>query len=357
LQQLPLEEVTLPEVLRAAGYVTAAIGKWHLGGEGFEPQQQGFDVAAGGFERGSVASHFAPYLKDGRQLPGLANPPAGEYITDRLTAEAERFLEQNVERPFFLYLSHYAVHTPLQGKRDVVARYEAVKPTGPQRNPVFAAMIEAMDDSVGRVLAKLDELELADRTLVIFTSDNGGLSTSGQPTPLPATSNLPLRAGKGYLYEGGIRVALIARWPGHIRATTTCDVPTSTIDLPPTIAAACGAKFPGPLDGVSILPLLKGARSLDRDALYWHYPHYSPQGGLPGGAVRRGDYKLIEHYESGRRELFNLADDLGEQTDLADKEPARVRQMAEQLAAWRQSVRASMPKPNPRVAPAGDERQ
>ncbi len=267
-QQLPLEEITLAEMLRDKGYVTAAIGKWHLGAAGFEPERQGFDVAMGGFERGSVTSHFAPYLTGGRQLPGLENPPQGEYITDRLTEEAEKFLEQNAERPFFLYLSHYAVHTPIQGKPDLVAKYKAApKPPGLQRNPVFAAMVESMDDSTGRVLAKLDQLGLSDNTLVIFTSDNGGLATSGQPTDLPATNNAPLREGKGYLYEGGIRVALIARWPGIIKADTLCDVPTSTIDLLPTICEACGVKVEQPIDGVSILPLLKGATPPARSAV------------------------------------------------------------------------------------------
>jgi arylsulfatase A len=352
LQQLPLEEVTLPELLQEAGYVTAAIGKWHLGGAGFEPQRSGFDVGVGGFERGSVNSHFAPYLQGGRQLPGLENPPAGEYVTDRLTREAETFLERNAQRPFFLYLSHYAVHTPIQAKREVIAKYEAApKPPGLQRNPVYAAMVESTDDSAGRILAKLDALELTENTLVIFTSDNGGLATSGQPTPLPATNNAPLREGKGYLYEGGIRVDLIVRWPGRIKPGTTCDVPTSTIDLPPTIAQACGVKFSGPIDGVSILPLLEGATELQRDALYWHYPHYSPQGGKPGGAIREGDFKLIEFYETPRRELFNLAKDVSENVNLIDREALRAERMAAKLAAWRTSVGAEMPKPNPDFVP------
>jgi arylsulfatase A-like enzyme len=212
-------------------------------------------------------------------------------------------------------------------------------------------MVESIDDSVGRVLAKLEALKLAERTLVIFTSDNGGLSTSGQPTPLPATSNAPLRAGKGYLYEGGIRVPLVVRWPGRVRAGTTCDAPTSTIDLPPTIAQACGVRFPQAIDGVSILALLEGKTSLARDALFWHYPHYSPQGGKPGGAMRQGDFKLIEHYESGRRELYDLAGDAGEQRDLIESQVERAAQMAEKLAAWRRSVRAAMPSPNPRFDP------
>jgi arylsulfatase A-like enzyme len=350
-QELPLEELTLAERLRDAGYVTAAIGKWHLGGDGFEPQKQGFDVAVGGFERGSVNNYFAPYLKDGRQLPGLENPPASENITERLTHEAEAFLERNASKPFFLYLSHYAVHTPLQAKPEIVAKYATAKPDGWQRNAVFAAMVEAMDDSVGRVLDKLDELHLAKNTLVVFTSDNGGLATSGFPTELAATNNAPLREGKGYLYEGGIRVPLIARWPEAIKPATTCNVPTSTIDLLPTICAACGVQVAASLDGVSILPLLQGATSLDREAIYWHYPHYSPQGGRAGGAIRQGDFKLIEFYDSGRRELFNITQDLSESQNLSEREPQLAKLLADQLAAWRTSVGARMPTPNPDFVP------
>lgn len=351
LQQLPLAETTLPELLRDADYRTAAIGKWHLGGTGFEPQQSGFDVAVGGFERGSVKSHFAPYQRE-RQLPGLENPPAGQYITDRLTDEAIAFLEQNATRPFFLYLSHYAVHTPIQAKPEMTAKYEAAaKPSGWQRNPVYAAMVESVDASTGRVLAKLDELKLADNTLVILTSDNGGLVTSGQPTRLPATSNAPLREGKGYLYEGGIRVDLIVRWPDRVPPGTTCDVPTSTIDLPPTIAAVCGVEFPEPIDGVNILPLLEGGKQLSREALFWHHPHYSPQGGRPSGAIRAGDFKLIEFYENGRRELFDLARDVGEHRNLIDSQPEVADRLAAMLAAWRQETGAAMPGPNPNFVP------
>ncbi len=350
-QELPLEEVTLAEMLADAGYATAAIGKWHLGAAGFEPERHGFEIAIGGFERGSVASFFTPYLKDGRQLPGLKDPPAGEYITERLTTEAERFLEQHVDDPFLLYLSHYAVHTPLQAREEVIAKYAAIKPPAWQRNPVFAAMVESMDDSVGRVLRKLDELKLADNTLVVFTSDNGGLATSGMPTNLPATNNAPLREGKGYLYEGGIRVPMTVRWPAKIKPGTICEVPTSTIDLFPTICAACNIAVPQSIDGVSILPLLEGEQSLAREMLYWHYPHYSPQGGKAGGAIRRGHYKLIEYYDNGRRELYNLANDLGEAQNLVDREPDIAARLAAQLASWRESVGAQMPTHNPGYVP------
>jgi arylsulfatase A-like enzyme len=350
-QELPLEEVTLAERLHAAGYATAAIGKWHLGGKGFEPQRQGFDGAKGGIERGSVNSYFAPHLKDGRQLPGIENPPAGEQLTERLTREAEAFLDAHAAGPFLLYLAHYAVHTPLQARPEEVAKYEHAKPAGLQRNPTYAAMIESMDNSVGRILQKLDELKLTDNTLVVFTSDNGGLATSGQPTKLPATNNAPLREGKGYLYEGGIRVPLVARLPGKIKPHSTCDVPTSTIDLAPTICELCAVPMTDAIDGVSIVPLLEGKAALARDALYWHYPHYSPQGGKAGGAVRDGNYKLVEFYDSGRRELFNLAGDASESTNLTEPEPAVAERLATNLAAWRESVDADMPAANPDFRP------
>ncbi len=351
LQQLPLEETTVAELLRGAGYATAAIGKWHLGGTSFEPTRQGFDLGIGGSAAGSVASHFAPYLRDGRMLPGLDDAPAGEYLTDRLTTEAEKFIEANRQRPFFLYLAHYAVHTPMNGKTELVARYEAApKPPGLQNNPVYAAMIESMDESVGRILRKLETSKLTENTLVLFTSDNGGLATA-EGLHTPATNNAPLREGKGYLYEGGIRVPLIIKWPAEIKPATTCDTPAISCDLLPTIADACSLRVEHPIDGISLRPLLKGAKTLERDALYWHYPHYSPQGGKPGGAMRAGDFKLIEFYEQPRRELYNVAQDTSESTNLIDQDPRRAERMAVKLAAWRQSVDAHMPQPNPQFVP------
>lgn len=350
LQQLPLEETTIAELLRPAGYATAAIGKWHMGGDGFEPTRQGFDVGIGGIASGSVASHFAPYLRDGRTLPGLERAPAGEYLADRLTTEAEQFIEANRKRPFLLYLPHYAVHTPIMGKADLIAKYPADKPPGTQNNPIYAAMIENMDESVGRILRRLDALELTANTIVIFTSDNGGLATAESPHT-PSTNNSPLREGKGYLYEGGIRVPLIVRWPGEIKPATTCVTPTSSIDLLPTIADICGLEVRHPVDGISIQPLLKQTAPLERDAIYWHYPHYSPQGGKPGGAIRQGDFKLIEFYEQGRRELYNVVKDIGESTNLIDQDPQRAEQMGTKLAAWRQAAGAQMTRPNTQFEP------
>ncbi len=349
-QELPLEEVTIAEVLREGGYTTASIGKWHLGGDGYEPTRQGFRLSKGGNAAGGVQSHFAPYLRDNKTLPGMEDSPQGEYLADRLTAEAERFIEDNKTGPFFLYLSHYAVHTPLNGKPDLIERYRGAPAGGLQSNPVYAAMVENMDESVGRVMRKLDALNLTDNTLLIFTSDNGGLATTEGPKT-PPTNNGPLREGKGHLYEGGIRVPLIVRWPGQVRADTTSSGPTSSYDLFATIAEVCNLPAP-PTDGVSIRPLLAGAAELaGRDTLYWHYPHYSPQGGKPGGAIRQGEYKLIEFYEQGRRELFNVVRDVSESTNLADVEPERVERMAALLADWRSQLDVQMPRPNPQYVP------
>ena len=332
-QELPLEETTIAERLHAAGYATAQIGKWHLGGVGFEPVRQGFDLAIAGDAAGTPRSYFAPYVgRDGQAIPGLESAPPEEYLTDRLTSEAEKFIEQNRARPFFLYLPHFAVHTPLTAKADMIAKYEAAeKPPGRQTNPIYAAMIESVDESVGRIVAKLDALKLADNTIVIFTSDNGGLATVEGPHT-PATNNAPLREGKGYLYEGGIRVPLIVKWPGHVQPGSTSAERVSSIDLPLTIADACGVPFDKAsetaIDGVTLLDVLQNGGRLAERPLYWHYPHYSNQGGRPGGAVRRGDYKLIEFYEDGRLELFDLAKDASESTNLVDQQPDRAKQMA-----------------------------
>jgi arylsulfatase A-like enzyme len=258
-------------------------------------------------------------------------------------------MEQNKDKPFFIYLAHYGVHTPLQAKKDVIAKYQAKKPAQGQRNPTYAAMLESVDDSVGRIVKKLDELKLSEKTVLVFTSDNGGLVMPVGPEKLPPTSNEPLRLGKGYLYEGGIREPLIVRWPGVVKAGSVCDEPVSSIDYYPTFLELAGVKGDGKHvpDGVSIVPLLKQTGGLKREALFWHYPHYHGAGGKPGGAVRAGDYKLIEFYEDGKRELYNLKDDQGEKADLAAKMPEKVKELAGRLDDWRKAVKAQMPTPNP----------
>lgn len=350
---LPLDEVTLAEALKPAGYRTGHVGKWHLGGKGFGPEDQGFDLNIGGTAGGSPPRGFFAF-----QTPTLKAAAPDEYLTDRLTDEAERFIDDNRDRPFFLYLCHFAVHIPLQAKPELVDKYEAKASPGRglgqgQNNPVYAAMLESVDESVGRIVRKLEELKLSENTLLVFTSDNGGLSIrEGDLTP--ATSNAPLRGAKGQLFEGGIRVPLIVRMPGTIAAGRECHVPVTSTDFHPTFLAACGLAStppPGP-DGIDLMPLLTGAKNAPaRDALFWHLPHYSNQGGTPSGAVRKGNFKLIEFYEDDRLELYNLADDTGENRDLSREMPQRRNELHALLKQWRQSVDAQMPTPNPQFDP------
>jgi len=353
-QHLPLAEVTLAEALSAAGYVCAHIGKWHLGGKGFEPTRQGYAVNVAGTAMGSPRSYFAPFLhNDGKPLPGLREASEGEYLTDRLTSEAERFLTSQRDRPFFLHLAHFAPHTPLQAKPSIEKTYPPPGPvSGKQNNPVYAAMLTSLDESVGRIVHKLAELGLSERTIVIFTSDNGGLCTTEGPHT-PATSNAPLREGKGWLYEGGLRTPLLVAWPGTIARKSVCDVPVCGIDLLPTLQQACGAvpDKDHACDGTSLLEVWKDSGTLTREELYWHYPHYSNQGGRPGGAVRSGPWKLVDFYEEGRKELYHLGDDPSESRNLAASEPKRVGELAEKLAQWRKTVGARMPEQNPQYEP------
>jgi arylsulfatase A len=345
--QLPLAEVTLAQALKPLGYASASIGKWHLGGPPYYPDRHGFDLNVGGTERGQPESYFGPF-----DLPNLHGGSKDEYLTDRLTVEAGKFIEANRNRPFFLYLPEFAVHLPEQAKSATVERFRAkADPGNPQHDPVYAAMISSLDENVGRLMQKLDDLSLSERTVVVFMSDNGGLVYEGK-SRAPVTSNAPLRAGKGHLYEGGIREPMMIRWPGVTRPGV-CDVPVSSIDFFPTLLEMAGTK-PDPrwsVDGVSLAPLLRRQGSLHREALYWHYPHYRNQGGVPAGAIRAGDYKLIEFYEDGRLELYNLARDIGERADLARSDPKRAARMREMLDRWRKSVNAHMPLPNPKYDP------
>jgi len=336
---LPLEEVTIAEALKPAGYATASIGKWHLGGEPYYPDKQGFDLNVGGTAKGQPPRYFSPY-----SIPTLADGPKGEYLTDRLADEAEKFIEQNRDRPFFLYLPHFAVHTPIQGKEEITAKYAAKPPDGDQKNATYAAMIESVDESVGCVMKKLDALGLADRTVVFFMSDNGGLAG--------VTSNAPLRAGKGTLYEGGIREPMIIKWPGVVRSGTTASTPVTSTDFYPTILEMAGLplKPEQHVDGLSLVPLLKESGPLRRDTLYWHYPHYHRT--TPAGALRHGDWKLIEYFEDGHVELYNLKEDLSETKDLAAAMPEKTHELQKMLAEWRRSVGAQMPATNPNYKPA-----
>lgn len=348
-QQLPAGETTLADVLKKAGYATGHIGKWHLGGKGSLPQDRGFEVNIAGDAAGSPRSYLAPYKgRNGSFIPGLEHAPEGEYLTDRLTAEAEKFIENNQKKPFFLYLAHYTVHIPLKAKKELLAKYKQGKP-GEQGNPIYAAMIESLDDGVGRIMKKLDELKLTDHTLVVFTSDNGGLSVNEGPNT-PSTINAPLREGKGYLYEGGIREPLIVRWPNVVRPGSVNSTPVCGIDLFPTVLAVCGVKNDVRVDGVNLVPLLQGG-TLQRDALYWHYPHYSNQGGKPGAAVRLGDYKLIEFYENGRQELYDVKKDRSESRNLIADKPEVAKELSAKLSAWLNEVGAKRMRPNPDYVP------
>lgn len=350
-QQLPLEEITLAEYLHHAGYATAHIGKWHLGGEGFGPLEQGFDLNIAGDHTGTCLSFFAPFAKGGRTMPGLDDAPAGQYLTDRLNAEAVRFVEAHRERPFFLYLPHYAVHTPINAPAERVQNFPAETPfAGKQYNPTYAAMLQAVDDGVGLLRSKLEALGLAERTLILFTSDNGGLATIEGPRT-PATSNAPFREGKGWLYEGGLRVPLIIAGAGVQQPGRTSDVVTSSEDLLPTVCELVGISPTNPVDGVSLAGVLQNTASPTARPVYWHYPHYSNQGGQPGAAIRDGRFKLIEFYQTGRRELFDLEADVRENKNLTAELPEVVERLATRLSRWRTSIGAQMMTPNPEYRP------
>ena len=357
---MPLEEVTLAEALKEHGYKTAFVGKWHLGTEEkYWPENQGFDVNIGGWSAGSPkGGYFAPF-----DNPRLGEYPKGSHLPKVLTDESLKILDKYKDGPFLLYQAFYSVHTPLQGREDLIAKYKAKREAildaderefGPEEqvwpvktprevrlrqcHPTYAAMVEAMDEQVGRVLDKLEELGLAEHTAVFLMADNGGLSTAeGSPT-----SNLPLRGGKGWLYEGGIREPFLIRWPGVTKPGSNCDVPVISTDFYPTILDMAGLplKKDQHLDGVSLVPLLKGATKIDREAIYWHYPHYSNQGGFPGGAIRMGDWKLIERFEDGRVHLYDLQMDIGEREDLASVYPQRVEMMRTRLHTWYKQVGA-----------------
>ncbi|GAB4139665.1 MAG: hypothetical protein Tsb009_08710 [Planctomycetaceae bacterium] len=437
--QLPLKEVSLAECVKPAGYITGSFGKWHLGGPSHYPGQQGFDdwVVTGG-------RHFAPNF---RTTP-KKEVKKGEYLGDFLTRQAERFMEENRDKPFLLYLPHYAVHIPLEAKQKLVEKYakklsksefrpkvvvsvragiaadiarignhplgtvdreiqnhplgrqitnvntknvslrlvqnvysfkksvsfddlqkfvieittkfRTVKmPPGysveiklsPVNHPTYAAMVEHIDQSLGRIMKKLDDLKLADNTILIFFSDNGGLYRRFDERGPAVMSNHPLRAEKGTVYEGGIREPCIIRWPGKVKPGTTCDVPISSVDFWPTIAEISGtaAKHTHKVDGVSLLPLLKQTGSLADRALYWHYPHYHHM--APAGAIRYGDYKLIENFETNELELYNLSKDIGESNNLIGSDPRTTKKLHDMLKAWRKKVGARMPTLNPNFDP------
>jgi len=370
---MPIEEVTIAEALKEQGYKTFFAGKWHLGGKGHLPQDQGFDINKGGGDNGHPRSYFSPY----KNVENLPPGPEGEFLTSRMAEESEKFLKQQAksDEPFLLYLSFYSVHTPLQAPKNLIAKYEKKaqklgieKEEGSfdvgrerqvlpdvkeerkvrirQDHAVYAAMVESMDTAVGRVLAQLDGLNLRDNTAVVFMSDNGGLSTSeGHPT-----SNLPLRGGKGWMYEGGIREPVVIRWPGVTAAGTRCTVPAVSTDFYPTMLEMAGLPLKGEqhVDGVSLVPLLRNPfAKFDRGPIFFHYPHYANQGGFPASAVRKGDFKLIQDLEDGYYELYNLSTDKEEHNNLEQLESETFEELSAELNEWRKEVEANPLKKNP----------
>jgi arylsulfatase A-like enzyme len=347
---------TLAEVLRGAGYRTAMIGKWHLGrGEETGPGAQGFDFHLAGDHRGHPASHFGPYTgRKGTAPPGLEGAPSGESLTDRLTDEAIAWIREQGEAPFFLYLSHYAVHTPIQAPPEILARWEEVPAAGGHHHATYGAMVEHLDASVGRLLAALQELGHAEDTVVVFTSDNGGLGgyrDAGVDGGAEITHNAPLRGGKGMIEEGGLRVPWIVRWPGVVPAGRVVASPVHTLDLFPTLIGLAGVAAP-PHDGVDLGPLWRGeVDALPARNLVWHLPIYLDASAArgtwrctPSAALRRGRWKLVERFETGAVELYDLEADPGEAHDLAAELPARAAQLHAALLAWRERTGAAMPR-------------
>ncbi len=345
-KELPLEEETIAERLRSAGYATASIGKWHLGGPAFWPEAQGFDRNIAGTDGGSPPSYFSPY-----KIKTLTDGPEGEFLTDRLTSEAIGFIEKSKDKPFFIYMPHYAVHTPIMGKKEVIAKYQAKRADGGHCNPVYAALVESVDDSVGRLRAKLDELKLTQTTIFIFTSDNGGLSgtVNGGGWKRGPTDNSPSRWGKGSAFDGGVHIPLIVSWPAKVKAGATCDVPVISCDHYPTLLEATGvpAKDGQTIDGESLMPLLTQTGNLKRDAIYWHYPHYHPGSATPYSAIREGDWKLIEWFEDSHVELYNLKRDIGEMDNVAPVHTEIASRLVGKLHTWRTGAGAQLPTANP----------
>ena len=408
-QHLPYDEITIAEALKEYGYKTAMIGKWHLGEDPSNPMAHGFDMHIPDWAKGwPKDGYFAPF-----GMKGLEDSNEGDYLTDRLTDEAVKYIENNKDNAFFLYMSHYAVHDPIQGRKDLVEKYsgklenmdknsspayvlegnpdnpdnpsreelgrilsspvyephkllpnDIVKIKQKQDNVEFAGMVESMDESLGRILAKLKELSIEDHTIIFFYSDNGGMAAAnfGNPNRIISelkldiaysTSNLPLRGAKGWMYEGGIRVPLIIKWPGEGKKNARCSVPVTSVDMFPTIMNMIG--YPEGIgrdkEGVDISPLVKG-ETMERGPIYWHFPHYSNHGmQSPGGAIRDGDYKLLEYFENGTVQLFNLKDDIGEKNDLSKTDIIKAEELTKKLHEWREKVGAKMMEPNPDYDP------
>ncbi len=350
-QEMLPEEVTLAEELRSTGYKTIHIGKWHVGEEPKHwPENQGFDINIAGWKVGSPSAHggggyFSPYGN-----PFIEDGPDGEYLTERLAAEASRYILKNADgdQPFFLNFWLYNVHTPLQAVEDKIAKYESLaKDEAVHTNPVYAAMVEHMDDAVGQVLKALSQAEIEEETIVIFSSDNGGLCGNFENNRNKVTQNGPLRSGKGDMFEGGVRVPLIVKWPGKVASGRTSGELAISPDLYSTILDMCGVKGPADfrddVDGQSLKDHLLDGAQTGREAIFWHYPHYHPEGAKPHSAIRKGDWKLLHVYEEARPQLYNLRTDIGETLDLFASHPEKAAELMNELNRWREKVAAQDP--------------
>jgi len=339
---LPLDEVTIAEVFKGAGYITASFGKWHLSTAKKPPESELYDPDKQGFDEMLITEK-----PDSKQ-----DPEKDAHNVELITEKSLGFLERNKDKPFFLYVAHNTIHAPLMGKKKLIEKYKAKSGSDlPENNSVVGAMLEELDNSVGELLKKLDELKIADKTIVIFFSDNGGLEAVSKQTPF--------RSGKANLYEGGIRVPFIVRWPGTVKPGSICSEPVISVDFLPTFVEILGLenKIPNPIDGVSLLPLLTQREAFNRQAIYWHYPHYHSAGIGPCGAIRSGNYKLIEWFDeticgpANKFELYNLKEDVGEQNNLAKQMPEKLDELRKMLSNWRDKVNAQMLTPNPNYDP------
>jgi len=351
-EDLPLETVTLAERLKEAGYKTIHIGKWHLGDAGHYAQTQGFDIGIGGTHWGCPTTYFYPFKGmshgDFRYVPGIETGQKGDYLPDQLTGKAVELINSAAGQPFFLYMAYYTVHTPIEAKEADIGYFEnRIKPAMQHSNTTYAAMVKNMDENVGRILRSLEKNGIKEKSIVIFSSDNGGVNISWRKFPV-VTDNAPLRSGKGSLYEGGIRVPLIIRWPGVTRAGDVCKEPVLLTDLYSTLVASAGlAPTVGwsREDSRNLLPILKNpASALNRSALYWHFPHYYPTT-TPVSAIRKGKWKLLEFLEDNHLELYDLEQNLSEDRNLIDQFPDQAADLAGDLAFWRVRINAQMPEP------------
>ena len=365
--KIEASHTTIAEALGAAGYRTASVGKWHLMPAGepdmndYVPEKHGFDVNIGGNEWGAPGSYFHPYEHPTQDRGIGPLPPGGkdgDYLTDRLSDEAVKLIDGFGDEPFLLYFPFYSVHTPIQAKEADIEHYKPLVKEGMlHTDPVYASMVTSVDRGIGLVRAKLEEMGVADNTVIIFTGDNGGLDRNGSGRP---TENRPLREGKGSAYEGGVRTPALVYWPGVTPAGSVSDEPVITVDYYPTILEIAGVEgepaHNAEVDGLSLVPVLRDPNaSVNRDALYWHYPHYHPGGSTPHSAIRAGDWRVVEFFEDGQSELYNLKEDIGETKDLAAEMPEKVAELKTKLADWREEVGAQMPTENPDYDPKKDQ--